>query len=402
MTAAESRAVPLALPAVPLPAAADHPWRDRMLIGVFAALLAAGFAGAVFNRDRTVTLFENRNAAPWPTWPATAEAERAWPRAFEAAFADRFGGRETLIALHHGTKVHVFGVSPIPTTMIGRDGWLYFLGEDGKALDRDYRGVAPFPADEPARMAAEFKRRHDFLAALGIAYVVMIVPDKATIYPEQLPQWVKKRPAPTRLDRLYAALAAYPDLNVIDLRPALGAAKTRGRLYYKTDSHWNFRGAAVGYEQLAAVVKTVLPGFPAVPPEPPAWLPGPDYVGDIARGIGLPHAFREGDGGPVGKDVGNAPPRCAHPATVPFSPGRHPPVNETYVFECARPGLPSAVVYRDSMAIPLVPLLAENFRRVVFISDRHLARAFVKTERPDIVIDEIVERGMHIPAAFPM
>lgn len=402
MTAPAPRADPLALPAVPAPAPADHPWRDRIVIALFATGLAAGLAGAVLKRDLTVTRFENRSAARWPARPATAAAARAWPSAFEAAFADRFGGRETLIAMHHGAKVYAFGVSPVANAMIARDGWLYFLGEDGKSLDRDYRGIAPYPADEPAVVAAEFKRRRDFLAALGIAHVVVFVPDKATIYPEHLPQWVKKGSTPSRLDRVYAALAAYPDVTVVDLRPSLNAAKAGGRLYYRTDSHWNFRGATVGYEALAAAVKSVLPSFPAVAPEPPEWLPGADYIGDVARGLGLPRAFQEGEGGPAGKGPGSASTRCARPAAVPFPPGARPPVNETIVYECLRPGLPSAVVYRDSMAIPLVPLLAENFRRVVFVSDRHLDRALIEAEMPDIVIEEMVERGMHIPAAFPM
>ena len=71
---------------------------------------------------------------------------RGWPARFDAAFADRFGGRNALIALHHWTKAVGFGVSPVANVMIGRDGWLYFLGEDGKAIDRDYRGVAALSA----------------------------------------------------------------------------------------------------------------------------------------------------------------------------------------------------------------------------------------------------------------
>jgi len=60
------------------------------------------------------------------------------------------------------------------------------------------------------------------------------------------------------------------------------------------------------------------------------------------------------------------------------------------------------VVYRDSMAIPLIPLLSENFRRVVYVSSRRLDRSLIEREHPDVVIDEFVERNLHVTAAFPM
>jgi hypothetical protein len=71
-------------------------------------------------------------------------------------------------------------------------------------------------------------------------------------------------------------------------------------------------------------------------------------------------------------------------------------------YACARPGLPRAVVYRDSMAIPLIPLLSENFSRVAYVSSRRLDPAFIEREAPDIVIDEMVERAMLAPVATPM
>ena len=49
---------------------------------------------------------------------------------------------------------------------------------------------------------------------------------------------------------------------------------------------------------------------------------------------------------------------------------------------------------RDSMANALMPLLSENFQRSVYVSSLALERETIEREHPDIVIDEIVERGM--------
>ncbi len=54
------------------------------------------------------------------------------------------------------------------------------------------------------------------------------------------------------------------------------------------------------------------------------------------------------------------------------------------------------------MAIPLIPLLSENFSRVVYVSSRQLDRALIEREKPDVVIEELVERSLHAPGALPM
>jgi hypothetical protein len=54
------------------------------------------------------------------------------------------------------------------------------------------------------------------------------------------------------------------------------------------------------------------------------------------------------------------------------------------------------------MAIPLVPLLSENFSRVAYVSARRLDPAFIEREAPDVVIEEMVERAMLGPMAAPM
>ena len=69
---------------------------------------------------------------------------------------------------------------------------------------------------------------------------------------------------------------------------------------------------------------------------------------------------------------------------------------------CDRPNLPRAVVFRDSMAIALIPLLSEDFSRVVYVQSRAMDFDIIERERPDIVIEEMVERSINAPAAFPI
>jgi hypothetical protein len=385
---------PLSLPPVPPPAPAAHPLRDRVVAALFALALVVPLAALAFTWSRTTTLFEKRPMAPWPAFALAT----TFPPAFESAFADRFGGRDALIRGHHAALLRLFGVSALPTVLAGSGGWYYWLGEDGLSLDRHYRGVADFPATYVDATAAELQRRREWLAARGVGYVVVIVPEKYTIYPEHLPAWVQRSTQPTPYDRVVAAVAG-SGVTLIDLRPALRAAKARDRVYYQTDSHWNYNGAMVGYAEIMREVQRALrPGrMPSVvPPQVPAYVAGVDYYsGDLIHMLGLPGRIREDDVAPLGKILGDATAHCGRrDATVSG--------NGIEVYTCDRPGLPRAVVYRDSMAIPLLPLLAENFSRVLFVSGIPFDPALIEREKPDVVIEEMVERRLHEPGAQPM
>lgn len=385
----------LSLPPVPPPAAADHRLRDRFVATLFAIAIVWPALALFSTWSRTVTRFENRPMAAWPA-PALS---RAFPSAFDRAFSDRFGGRDALVRFHHGSLLRVFGVSSLPTVMPGTGGWFYWLGEDGLALDRHHRATLPFPQSEVDNTVAEFGRRRDWLAARGIAYVVVVVPEKFTIYPEFLPTWVARSPLPSPYDRVRAAVERDGRVAFVDLREPLRAAKANERVYYQTDSHWNFNGATVGYREIMRAVQQALPpsALPVIAPPPrPAYERGVDfYSGDLVTMLGLPSRIREDDVAPLGKVLADTASRCARRIDKDEFPGFE-------FFACDRPGLPRAVILRDSMAIPLIPLLSENFSRVVYVSTHALDLALIEREKPDIVIEELVERSLHAPGAFPM
>src|SRR4029077_10039045 len=64
-------------------------------------------------------------------------------------------------------------------------------------------------------------------------------------------------------DQLIAHLAAHSTVPVLDLRPALQQAKPSERLYHRTDTHWNDRGAYVAY---AAILSSLTDALPALRP----------------------------------------------------------------------------------------------------------------------------------------
>ena len=83
----------------------------------------------------------------------------------------------------------------------------------------------------------------------------------------------------------------------VDVREALLAAKARERLFEKTDTHWNDRGAFVAYQQLVDAIREQVPAVPPASPREDFDAVSRDMAGmDLAGMIGLKDVLREVDG----------------------------------------------------------------------------------------------------------
>ena len=137
----------------------------------------------------------------------------------------------------------------------GKDGWLYLADEFTAACS---------PAIPIERAFAAWRRLVAIVRASGRRAVVLVAPDKGSIYPEHVSLEPRKRACQERgKQRLWALLARTPRGDgVVALRDPLLARKrrTRGLLYSRTDSHWNQRGATtLVHEALRQVGRGVKP-----------------------------------------------------------------------------------------------------------------------------------------------
>src|SRR5690606_552685 len=105
---------------------------------------------------------------------------------------------------------------------------------------------------------------YDWLTARGIAYLFVVPPDKHQVYPEEMPDSIRRN-GHSRIDQLVHHLAAHTTVPVLDLRPALHEAKMQERVYHMTDTHWNDRGAYVGYARIMSALARDVPALAPVP-----------------------------------------------------------------------------------------------------------------------------------------
>jgi hypothetical protein len=269
---------------------------------------------------------------------------------------------------------------------VGRDGWFFYAGEN--SLDY-YRSTQPFTPEQLEQWRRGLERRRDWLAARGIRYLFAVMPNKETIYPEFMPRGYNRVRPQSRLDQLLGYLREHSSVPVLDVRASLRLAKGRERLYYHTDSHWNCRGAYAAYDR---IIETLAAWFPEMKPLPSSELR--DYEksvpgGDLTQMLGL--------GDRVGEHYLGRQPRVQHARRtneVFPRPKSVPEFMASYAMERADAGLPRAVMYHDSFANWFVPALSEHFRRIVYVWDYNIDRALLERERPDVVIQEMVERSL--------
>jgi alginate O-acetyltransferase complex protein AlgJ len=344
---------------------------NRALTALFVVIVSLPLAANLSGVDGADPGAEHRELAAWK------DGITAW-------FDDHFGFRSTLVRWYGESRLFALGVSPSSAVVVGRDGWFFYA--DDKAVE-DYANVALLDDPAIANWREAVLRAQHWLQPRRIGYVFTIAPDKHVLYAEAFPSTIARIHDMSRADQLFTALQ---DTGLaIDARPALFEAKQRERIYHKTDTHWNDRGALIAYQQIIDAVRARVPSTPA------AWTRH-DFEAverttegmDLAGMMGLTRVLRE-------VDLALVPNRPRRARVI--EPAGAKPMDEEgrLVTEIDDPSLPRAVIFRDSFVSRLVPFLSEHFSRAVYLWQNDFDAAEVLKEHPDVVIQEIVGRHLY-------
>jgi hypothetical protein len=354
-------------------------------------MLSLPAAWNVANRDEDSGNAENRQLASLPPFKLSRKYLLPFPAQFEAYYNDRFGFRTTLVHWLDHAEVFWLKVSPSPQVIVGKNGW-YFLTE--APVTTACQPSTPLTPRQLARWQQMLEARRDWLAWRGIRYLVVMVPEKQTIYPENLPR--KYRPLQTertRLNQLMTYLHAHTTVPVLDLREPLRQAKAHERLYHFTDAHWNDHGGYIGYRRIVEALATWFPGMEPWPRSDFDEVVEHDDGGDCALMMGLKKELSE--------DYENLKPRrrLRTQGTAEGFPPDPAWMAQPFAMFQADPGLPRAVMFCDSFTFSMYPFLSQHFQRIAYLWQTFptFDTSVVEREQPDIVIQELVERKLQYP-----
>jgi hypothetical protein len=143
-----------------------------------------------------------------------------------------------------------------PSVVVGKDGWLFYT--EYLSL-RNYQKNDPLKNRDIKNLLVILERIDTEVRQYGGTFLVVIPPDKSTIYPQYMPDEIPLIGTETSMDRLVERVETYSDIQLLDLRPILMQARESSPVYYKTDTHWNCIGAFYAYE---AIMSGLLDKYP--------------------------------------------------------------------------------------------------------------------------------------------
>ena len=276
--------------------------------------------------------------------------------------------------------------------VVGRDGWLY--SQDENMVD-EFVGSSKLTLRQLESRRVELEDRRSQLATRGIKYLFVISPNKESIYLEYLPGWLQRCSTTTKTDQFVDYMRLHSTVDILDLRPVLRRAREDAPVFYKTDTHWNLMGAFVACE---AIISNLSSQFPLLAPASLA-----DFTiqrtngmgGDIARFGGMLtmiddnlYSFREKSPPPDQKYY--SPTNQINPLRFGMLPILECPLITTT--NSQRSGC--VVIFGDSYTFELVPFLGCHFGKV-YVLRKNFNLEDIDKFKPDIVIDEKVERWLH-------
>ena len=277
---------------------------------------------------------------------------------------DRFGFRQELITANAKLTAAVFGESATEKVILGEDGWLYYT--DTLA---DYEGTSEMTDRQVWNASRTLFLMEEYAKNRGISFVFAAVPNKNTLYFEQMPY--EKGRKTSNMERIQWALEA-ENVAFCDLFAVLSAQSEP--VYYKTDSHWDGFGSALAHD---SILKTL------------------GREGNLAEEafIDAPHRGDLTDMLYPASDDMETGPVLNRERTFAYKGNVRGPDDMT-IRTTSETGTGSLLMFRDSFGNTLHADLAESFSAACFSRAMPYDLTLLEKEQADTLIVEIVERNL--------
>lgn len=275
------------------------------------------------------------------------------------------------------------GDQVFPQAIIGTNGWMYLSGD--KSIE-DYQKKLRLNPKEMRGSVGGLALFNKELRKNGTRLIVMVAPDKHTIYPQYMPRQIPVLGEMSRMDQFMKFMQENKNnIEVMDLRPALLKNSSSYQLYEKTDTHWNCLGAYYAYQEMMARISATYPETAAHPLTDFTIKVTGNRTRDISKMLGF--QYREGGWKLNPKFKQN------HLSV------KNDKVNNINIrtVENSRKDLPTVMVFHDSFYIACFNTFFEqHFSRTISIHSRLVNdyRQLIEKEKPDIIIIEAVERNI--------
>lgn len=302
----------------------------------------------------------------------------SFPSKLEQYVSNEFPVRLEATRLNNLARITLLNQKVFSQVLVGKGGWLYYTSERNI---EDFQRTNLLSAQEIDQIQNTFNRWGEFSKEQGIPFVVLIAPNKETVYPEFLPDFVQSLESPSRLDQILGSIEIPNNIQMVDPRSQLWQAKQAGLVYFKTDTHWNITGECVAYSMLITAIKNNLPNINPFKCED-VHRTTEVFSGDLSKLLAMRGLINEEN------EFGRILFQDAKFTNV---------VTDRWIAsEISGSTLPRIMAFRDSFLTGMMPLISENFSRVDYFWTYKIDYERIIREQPDLVIFEFVERNAQL------
>ncbi len=301
-------------------------------------------------------------------------------RTSETLFNNYFPFRENIGRKYNYYAVKYLRKSSNDKVIIGKDGWLFYKGDDGKQTIDDYTGKQRFSEDELESIRTILEKYSTNLSSMGIKFIIVVAPSKEFIYSEYLPDFYFKDKT-SKLEQVKKyLLKKHSSIEFIDLKEVfLNEKNNKNRkypLFFRTDTHWNDSGAYVGYHQILRRINMV-------PIDENQFIQRElIHSGDIVKTMLNCYGL-------INENSVYYEPKIIRSA-------KRIDKNDTdFITTNNNSKLPTAVFYCDSFGGAIQPFISEHFSRIEWIWTFKIDMKLIEEEKPDYVVVEMVERNLY-------
>lgn len=216
----------------------------QIFVVTFFAICLIPIVGMFFIQSEST---ENRMLSEVPQ--LISEETGAWNKYFfndvSTYVAEHFSFRADLVEWDGVLKYKLFRSPSDEQVIIGADDWMYF-----DATLQDYAGVVL----EEATITNIANRLHEactYIESIGAKPLIMLVPNKNSVYEEYMPSRFGEPAQVTNLSLLQDAMEAR-GIPYVDAKGLLRKFKDADELYLHQDTHWNNTGARLVLNQVYA------------------------------------------------------------------------------------------------------------------------------------------------------
>lgn len=204
----------------------------------FALLCLPMLLMPFFKNDASL---EKRELAKLPSYLSDGRLNLQFSDQFESWLSDNLPLRAQLLTASNTLKGELLHAES-SNVIVGKDGWLYFNTESA-----DYMNTNAMTDRQIRSIVVTLSLIQEDVTSRGGRFTFVPVPNKASIYGEYMPSSYRQAPE-NNLTRLTEELKR-SDVSFADLRAVLLAGKDE-TIYHRRDSHWNYRGALLGWNAI--------------------------------------------------------------------------------------------------------------------------------------------------------